>query len=413
MHKNEPLLSVIVPVYNAEKYISQCVNSILQQKHLALEIILVDDGSLDESGTICDLFAKKNYCVKALHIKNGGIAKARYEGIKIAKGRWVTFVDADDWISENAYRDICFEDDCDIVVTGICEYTNDGREIMHMPYFKEGIYEREEIVSEIIPIMLWNSRENTWALDPSLCTKFFRRKDIQKQLEKVSKVGSDFGEDSMVIYPMMFQVDRIRILKKIYYFHRLRPSGVLPPYIIDEEFIPKLYKVYEYLKDEFRKTAYWDFMKGQLDCFFINSIELKKHCFEYSFFEFAAFFPIEKVSRGSRVILYGAGELGIRYWKQNSLYHFCDIVSWVDRAHEDKQIDNCIIESPEVIKEREFEFVVIAVDNYYIAQGIVLYLSELGVGGEKIVWHSTRVNRQGMKSIFDILKKVSEPVMGQ
>lgn len=97
-----PIVSVIVPVYKVEKYIKKCVNSIVNQTHKDLEIILVDDGSPDKSGAICDRLAKKDSRIRVIHKENGGVSSARNAGIEAAKGEYICFVDSDDWLPENA-----------------------------------------------------------------------------------------------------------------------------------------------------------------------------------------------------------------------------------------------------------------------------------------------------------------------
>ncbi len=400
MSQSKPALSVIVPVYNAEQYIKECVSSILQQDYPGLEIILVNDGSSDKSGALCDLLAEEHECVRVLHVENGGITKARLTGTRASKGSWITFVDADDWIGVNAYKDLPLDNDCDVVVTGICRYFNTQRQIMETPYLKEGVYDRAEIMNKIVPVMLWNPIQKTWALDPSLCTKIFKRKPILDWLEKAAEVGSDYGEDTMVVFPMMLQAGRIRITEKIYYYHRQRAAGVIPPYIKDGEFISRLHRVYEYLKKHFKEAGFWDIMCPQLDCFYINAIELKKRCYGYPLLEFSAYFPSDRIPPDSSVVLYGAGNLGRKYWEQNSLYHFCKIVSWVDTKYKECRTHITGIENPETIKGLAYDYVLVAVDDYYTAKDIALYLHKLGVRKEQIVWQSTRVNRQGFEEDF-------------
>lgn len=92
----EPLVSVIVPIYNVENYVNQCVVSILNQTYKSLEIILVDDGSTDESGEICDHFSESDKRVITIHKENGGLSDARNAGLKRAGGKYVMFVDGDD-----------------------------------------------------------------------------------------------------------------------------------------------------------------------------------------------------------------------------------------------------------------------------------------------------------------------------
>ena len=100
----EELISIIVPVYNVEKYLEKCVDSIINQTYKNIEIILVDDGSKDNSGKICDIIKEKDERIKVIHKQNGGLSDARNAGLKIAKGTYIGFVDSDDYIAEDMYQ---------------------------------------------------------------------------------------------------------------------------------------------------------------------------------------------------------------------------------------------------------------------------------------------------------------------
>lgn len=118
----DKLLSIIVPVYNVNKYIVKCVDSILAQTYKNFEVILVDDGSTDDSGKICDSYLTKDVRVKVLHKKNGGLSSARNAGLDISRGDYIGFVDSDDWIESNMYKDMIeYMDDnsCNIVECAI------------------------------------------------------------------------------------------------------------------------------------------------------------------------------------------------------------------------------------------------------------------------------------------------------
>lgn len=98
---NKPLISVIVPVYNVEKFLSRCLNSILAQTYNNLEVILVDDGSTDNSGKICDDYALKDKRIRVIHKQNGGVSSARNMALSVAKGEYIGFVDSDDYIEND------------------------------------------------------------------------------------------------------------------------------------------------------------------------------------------------------------------------------------------------------------------------------------------------------------------------
>ena len=120
----DPVISVIIPVFNTEEYLGRCVESILSQTFNNLELILVDDGSSDNSGAICDLYAKRDPRVIVRHRVNGGVSSARNEGIALARGRFLSFVDSDDYIQDNCYQkllDAALEEEADIVFSDYYE----------------------------------------------------------------------------------------------------------------------------------------------------------------------------------------------------------------------------------------------------------------------------------------------------
>lgn len=115
--KGQELISVIVPIYNTDLFLERCVDSILNQTYENLEIILVNDGSTDRSGKICDNYINKDARVKVIHKKNGGASTARNTGLQAANGVYIGFVDSDDYISLNMYEEMVqnIEQDVDIV----------------------------------------------------------------------------------------------------------------------------------------------------------------------------------------------------------------------------------------------------------------------------------------------------------
>ena len=104
MDKNHPVLSVVVPVYNVEKYLDKCIESIVGQTYKNLEIILVNDGSTDRCKEICDIWKEKDARIKVLHKENRGLVSARQAGLEMASGEYIANVDSDDWIEKNMYE---------------------------------------------------------------------------------------------------------------------------------------------------------------------------------------------------------------------------------------------------------------------------------------------------------------------
>ena len=151
-----PLISVIVPVYNVEKYLNRCIDSILNQTFKQIEIILVDDGSTDNSPTICDEYCDRYENIKVIHKENNRVAAARNDGIKIATGKYIALVDSDDWIEHNMLEEMYrkaeeFNTDitmCDFGKVGVeSEYT------VSQP-IREGYYDRSMIETELFPCLI-------------------------------------------------------------------------------------------------------------------------------------------------------------------------------------------------------------------------------------------------------------------
>lgn len=163
-------LSIIVPVYNAERYLNRCVASILSQSRTDFELILVDDGSTDISGALCDEFAAQHSNVIAIHQRNRGVSAARNAGISYASGKYISFVDSDDWIDTNIYneplRQMEKNDAIDICVCGMVKNYTDGSEADICPRQEARVFSRENAVEELFR---WNYFR--W----ELCGKIYRR----------------------------------------------------------------------------------------------------------------------------------------------------------------------------------------------------------------------------------------------
>lgn len=150
--ENDDLISVIVPVYNVEKYLEKCVNSIIMQTYSNLEILLIDDGSTDKSSYICDDFAKKDKRIKAFHIGNKGVSFARNKGIEEAKGKYIQFVDADDYIEKNMIEILynnAIKYNADLSTCNIKQFDEKGRETSEN--IKKGfhVYNNDEYIKNI------------------------------------------------------------------------------------------------------------------------------------------------------------------------------------------------------------------------------------------------------------------------
>lgn len=147
---NDDLISVILPIYNVEPYIHKSIQSVLSQTYKNLQIILVDDGSPDGCPAICDEYAKKDKRIKVIHKKNGGLSDARNAGLKVAKGKYIAFLDSDDWIDPDMYsllHEKLVENDCDIAQ---CNFRKISDKSITIPKQSEDkIYTKEEYLKKL------------------------------------------------------------------------------------------------------------------------------------------------------------------------------------------------------------------------------------------------------------------------
>lgn len=211
--ENTALLSVVVPVYNVEEYLARCVDSILNQTYRNLEVILVDDGATDSSGSICDDFAAKDSRVRVIHKKNGGLSSARNAGIDMASGEYITFVDSDDWIEADAYEhmlDVMKRYQVKLVCGGNYDVDGEtGKRTLALCPQKEEVISSEEFVGRMF---LWQG------FDSSACDKIYHK----SLLETFRYPEGRVCEDVAVTYKIVLATDRAALSDRPFYnyYHR-------------------------------------------------------------------------------------------------------------------------------------------------------------------------------------------------
>ena len=383
-------IAVVVPVYNVEKYIGECIESIIKQIYSNLEIILVDDGSTDFSGQICEEYQKKDSRIRTIHQINKGLLNARYVGAAEADCEYITFVDGDDWIDIHTYDTMAeyLEDAFDVVACGIIRYLDENNQSLDLNLVPTGKYHKEEIEKAVLPAMIWNREKGKFGLDPSLCTKLMRRELLLNQLKKVQSLGIYYGEDSAVIYPMIKEIKSMAVLDKCMYYHRQRGTTVVSPYIKDRGFRDKLWKLYSLLMDEF---VDYEECRKQVDYFYIHSIGYLKHIYGDYVDNDRFIFPFSEIPRNSNIVLYGARMVGQTYYDQLKRTGYCNVVAWVDKGYQDYQRNGMKnVSGIETIKNIEFDYIVIAVSHMDLCRKIKSDLISLGVAERKIVYYNSK-----------------------
>ena len=219
----EELVSVIVPVYNVEKYVGDCIESLIRQSYKNIEIILVDDGSTDSSGQLCDVYATKDIRIKVIHKENGGLSDARNAGIdSSAVGVYYSFVDGDDFLDKDAILKMIFgmkEKKCDISVCNMIRY------------FENGETEPFYIPSNTLKVLNSTDRFETLS-QPSVCNKIFKA-DL---FNSVRFPKGKFYEDTFVYHTLVYNAKTIVLTGYDGYFYRSRHSSILGQNVMTDRY---------------------------------------------------------------------------------------------------------------------------------------------------------------------------------
>ena len=218
--KESPIISVVVPVYNVEDYLPECVESILGQTFTDFELILVDDGSLDNCGTMCDSYEKKDSRVHVIHKENGGLSDARNKGIEQAKGRYITFIDSDDYI-DATYLHYLYESalntGADIVQanhTSISDKMGSISADRHNASFDIKEFDTREAIKDF---MLYKTQyANVWA-------KIYKKELFDGVRFPVGKLT----EDEYTTYKLILKSQKVICLPKVIYFYRRRQGSIV------------------------------------------------------------------------------------------------------------------------------------------------------------------------------------------
>ncbi len=229
-----PKVSVIIPVYNVERYLNKCVQSIVDQTLDSLEIILVDDESPDACPQMCEEWAKKDNRIKVIHKKNGGLGFARNSGLELATGEYVTFCDSDDWIEPEAYQttyEKCKEKDLDICWFQPRRVTTDGVFLPLSPkkecYFMDEAQMRR-FRKEVIGRNPEDPQSRTRGM--SSCMALFRRSVFQTSGVRFPSEREVASEDLMFLVRFLPHVEKVGILPHVFYNYLINPKSISTNY---------------------------------------------------------------------------------------------------------------------------------------------------------------------------------------
>ncbi len=376
------LISVIIPIYNVQDYLTACVNSVLNQTYTNLEIILVDDGSTDLSGVICDRYAALDSRIKVIHKKNGGLVSARKKGLEYADGEYVTYVDGDDWIDENTYEQlISIGRYADIIAYGYYE-EYEGYRVPKPNKIPEGYYSAPKELSKLYSKMLMCDNFFEFGISPSLCNKLIKREVLIENQKKVEDAVV-YGEDAACIFPCIIDAESIFVSNLLCYHYRQRNGSIVRTNkpAANDNFI----KIYHLLKKKFKKLDRKSeaMLNAQLKLYMWFLLLVKGY---EKIQSGSVLFPYEKVKAGMKIAIYGLGGFG------NTLRLYCEQKEHIEVAvlsdlhYESLRKQGIDVISIDEAAEQEFDIMLIAILNEELAVKIKDEMVSKGISEEKIDW---------------------------
>ena len=384
---SQDLVSIVVPVYAVEEYIGECIESLLEQKHSNVEIILVDDGSTDASGSICDWYSRLDRRIRVVHKANGGLVSARKHGVAASTGEYLGFVDGDDWVAPDFISSMleCAQShSADLVVCGhVRDFLGKREDIP--PRTEPGFYDRNAIEERILPTAVYNGTFFQHGISTYVWNKLFKREHAAKIVSRVPE-GVVMGEDAALTYPYLAECNRIVVSDASTYFYRQRPHSIvksLPPAHVEYE---RLSLLFQYLKEEFIRSSCSATLLSQLRYYFFAQVVIRSGGVISSPVDGSWFSPFDHYDKHHRIVVYNSGSFGQHLVNALDDLGSFDLVGWIDEDHEESQNSGLPVTSLDSVTHMDFDLLAIAaIDSEYCSQ-LTERLERLGIENEKITF---------------------------
>ncbi len=386
----ERLLSIIVPVYNVLPYLEKCIESVINQTYKNIEVILVDDGSTDGSGDICDRYAKNDYRIKTYHIENGGSVKARKIGLERANGSYIGFVDSDDYITLDMYErlvQILEKYEADFVASNYYEVRDDF------------ISKVESLEDEFVVINNQAKRKecfsNYYFFGPhmipyGLVLKIYKKEFIVDCFSYIPE-EQQFGEDSLVLMWMLIKAKKFATTRDAFYYYRILNSSL--SHFDSKEMVKKEYilsrcrqDIVDQHKDIIDEKAFWNFIGKKMQIAYECRARVDRVPAKYRYY----FDDINSLFE-KKILIYGAGRVGTDYYYQLN-ESGVDVVAVADIKAELLYFPySCPVIKPDDIINTQYDIILIAIFDSSSVTNVKNQLRLMGIPDRKIIWSEPKV----------------------
>lgn len=376
-------ISVVVPIFNTVQYLGRCVESILRQSYLDIEIILIDDGSTDGSGKICDEYATGDNRVRVIHRDNEGLVSARKLGANEATANYITFVDSDDWIDVNMIEEMMkplnSDPQIDLIVSGMVMEKGSSK-IMRKGAIPAGIY-TDEIRDHVVPRMMYQWETGEFGILGSVGGKVYRKVLFAKVIEGIDD-RITYGEDDALVYALIPRCEKLCVLDGFFYHYYVHGDSMAATYGLDV--FVKLSLLKEYFEIVFHDEGIWDDVKSGVHQ--IIWMFLKQAIASVYDMHIGYQFPFASFPSGAKIVLYGAGEVGKNYYYALKGSGHANIVAWVDQTANEKRKQGLPVDPVGILTRVEYEYLIICIEGKEMAEAIKADLIKRGIDKRKIIW---------------------------
>lgn len=373
-------VSIIVPIYNVEAELRKCVSSILAQTFKDIEVILVDDGSPDNCGAICDEFASKDNRVVVIHKENGGLVNARKSGLENSTGKFISYVDGDDWIEENFIQNLvdCQKKyDVDIVAAGFSKdigNISDG----HANVIPSGYYDKQKLIAEVYPKMICAGNYFYFGICSYVWNKLFKKEllwDSQMAVDPRISVG----EDTSVVFSVLLKCNSLYISEDTSYHYYQKAFSMLKSMDSLEKEKEKVGWLNDYLVESLKDAPAEYNLMGQIERY-IDSLRIIRYGetknTQNRFFD---------VAPTDRVAIFNSGIVGQNIYSIYVSKKIATITGWFDKDSVFYQEQGLNVQSFNEIPNTELDKIIVANLDEKSIQSALKILHSFGIDSQKII----------------------------
>ena len=393
---DQPLISIIVPIYMIDRYVGLCIESILNQTYKNLEIILVDDGGKDRCPELCDLYKRKDERIKVIHKPNGGLVSARKAGLQQSNGEYVSYIDGDDWIGPGFIEGLytaASTSNADMVCAG---FTRDlfSRSASFTNILPSGIYEGEKLIE------LWKNMASTGLyFRPGISTyvwnKLFKREVLMEPQRRVDNRIS-IGEDGAVTFPALLSCSCVAVIDNVAYHYRQREDSMLKQSGEYSAEAQKLRYLYDYLMQWVEGTPQELGIKEQI-IDYVLSIAIMRSGGRLPQDEYSTF---DSAYYGKDVVVYSAGTFGQQLVNRFRETEHCNVIAWLDDDYWEYRRCCLDVDPIESVSSLSFDYILIATVDGLVAEKAKRRIMDFGVSKDKLLTITVPDDKESLLNRF-------------